>query len=379
MEVKFLDIINDQGERFLLDNVTSLLILVNENFTIINTNAPFRSVFFKEEDEVKHKDLGDVIACQYAVEDGKECMRSEFCNFCDFKVDISAALTEQKTSQRKLFNRNFLIEGEMRKKSFQYSVKPISYKNSQYALVLMEDFTELFVKSELLQQALNDKKEMIGIAAHDLRNPLSSVKSNLHLLITGSNELNESELRLNLQQVLNTMNYSIQLIDELLDTSSLDSGVLHLKQKKQNYGYFVERMVQYHQGAAKQKQIHLQSEIHDYPEVYFDRIKIHQVFDNLIHNAIRFSPSNSTITIKVYLEEGNIVTEVHDQGQGIKDEDMDLIFNMYLRDKQEGNPNKRSGIGLTIAKKIVRKHRGEINVESKIGSGTVFRFTLPVN
>lgn len=379
MDVKFLDIIKDQGERFLLDNVTSLLILVNEDFVIINTNEPFRSVFFKEEEEVKHQKLGDVIACQYSVEDGKECMISDFCSFCDFKADISAALQKEKTSQKKLFTRNFLIEQEMRKKSFQYAVKPISHQGKNYALVVLEDFTELFVKSEQLQDALNDKKEMIGIAAHDLRNPLSSVKSNLHLLITGSNELSQNELRLNLQQILNTMNYSLQLIDDMLDTSTLDTGVLHLKQKKQNYGYFVERMVQYHQSAAKQKQISLQSEISDYPEVYFDRLKIHQVFDNLIHNAIRHSPSNTTILIRVFEEEGNVVTEVHDQGQGIKDEEMDLIFNIYLREKKESNLNKRSGLGLAIAKKIIRKHRGEINVSSEIGSGSVFRFTLPVN
>jgi signal transduction histidine kinase len=379
MNVKFLDIINDQGERFLLDNVTSLLMLVNEEFIIINTNEPFRSVFFKEEDEVKHRHLGEVIDCQYSIEDGKDCMVSEFCSFCEFKSDVTAALVDEKASQRKLFTRNFQIEGEMRKKSFQYSVKPISYHSKKYAMIVMEDFTELFMKSELLQDALNDKKEMIGIAAHDLRNPLSSVKSNLHLLITGSNELNAEELRINLQQVLNTMNYSLQLIDDMLDNSTLDSGVLHLKQKKQNYGYFVERMVQYHQSAAKQKHIRLSSEINDYPEVYFDRLKIHQVFDNLIHNALRYSPNDTEIRIRVYVQDGNVITEVHDQGQGIKDEEMDLIFNIYLREKIEGNQNKRSGLGLAIAKKIIRKHRGEINVESKVGNGSVFRFTLPIN
>jgi len=243
----------------------------------------------------------------------------------------------------------------------------------------MDDVSESFLKSQQLQEALTKKNELIGIAAHDIRTPLSSIKNTLSLLLSNDTKKEDDDYKMSIEHVLETVNYSLRLVDDILDSSALDAGELNLIQKKQNYKEFVIEVLKGKKFIAKQKSIEISWDIQTDAEIYFDRIKIHQVFDNLIQNAIEYSPVNSDIKVKVYEDDSNIITEVHDKGIGISEENRNIIFNKYLMEKKNynKNPEERSGLGLAIAKLIIRKHRGNIEVESELGKGSVFIFSLP--
>jgi len=305
-----------------------------------------------------------------------QCQSSRFCNL---KKDIEDSISEGSSRYNQLFSNTLYIDNEKKEKHFQYTIKPINYNGESLCLLIMDDVSESFLKSQQLQEALNKKNELIGIAAHDIRSPLSSIKNTLNLLLSSESEKKEEDYKISLEHVLETVNYSLRLVDDILDSSALDAGELNLSQKKQNYKDFVIDVLKEKKFIAKQKSINIVHQIQTDAEIYFDRIKIHQVFDNLIQNAIEYSPVNSEIKIRVYQEESNIITEVHDEGIGISEENRNIIFNKYLMEKKNynKNPEERSGLGLAIAKLIIRKHRGNIDVESELGKGSVFIFSLP--
>jgi signal transduction histidine kinase len=111
-----------------------------------------------------------------------------------------------------------------------------------------------------------------------------------------------------------------------------------------------------------------------------DRAKMEQVLNNLISNAIKYSPSDTTVDVRLYREHGKAVLSVRDRGQGIPEDELDALFEPFATTSVQGTAGERStGLGLVIAKRIVEGHGGEIEVESEVGEGSNFVVTLPVD
>jgi signal transduction histidine kinase len=218
------------------------------------------------------------------------------------------------------------------------------------------------------------------MVAHDLRNPIGAIKGYAELLLY----LQQDNISYDISNILSIINRTsentLKLLDELLDVSQIESGILTLKKEKNDFINFIEKILQVNIIIAHQKEITIGfiSNIKQL-EIDFDHLKMEQVLNNLISNAIKFSYSQTEITIRLTKQSDNILIEVEDQGQGVPKEEVNLLFKPLSKLSVRSTANEKStGLGLSIAKSIVEGHGGEIGVKTDVGKGSIFYFTLPL-
>jgi signal transduction histidine kinase len=222
------------------------------------------------------------------------------------------------------------------------------------------------------------KNQFVGMAAHDLRTPLSVIWMCAESLQRRQGATPDRRQAESIEVILAKSDFMLRLVADLLDLAAIESGSLTLQRSCGDFGDFVRRHLEILQVLAERKQITLQFEGGALPGVRFDSGRIEQVLDNLIMNAVKFSPLHSVITVSVSREAERVVTRVTDRGAGIAADELPQVFTAFK--KTSVTPvggEKGAGLGLAIAKKIVEAHGGEIGVTSVRGAGTTFSFTLP--
>jgi signal transduction histidine kinase len=245
---------------------------------------------------------------------------------------------------------------------------------------LHEYIEQIETQKQQLEELNAQKNELLGIAAHDLRNPLSAVQVYSELLLRMLNDNLTEKQHDFLERIHQSSLFMAQLIDDLLDLSKIESGTLVLEKVHFDYMVLVQQNVQTNAALAEKKQITIDLE-HEpsLPRLLIDPQKIEQVLNNLLSNAIKFSHPNTVISVRVFLRDNTVVTEVADQGQGIPQEDLPHIFKTFHKASvQATNGEKSTGLGLAIAKKIIEGHNGVLGVESRVGKGSTFFFQLPI-
>jgi len=237
---------------------------------------------------------------------------------------------------------------------------------------------ELREKNLALEAANRVKSEFLGIAAHDLRSPLGAIRSMTDLLLDeGALDANEKTEFLTMIQ--GTSEHMLALVSDLLDITSIEAGKVNLQRRPVNLSIYIAEVEKFYQALAKRKKIHLQALVESHlPNVNFDEARVRQVLSNLIANALKFSHSGTTVRLEVRRVSGGVEFAVRDEGQGIKAEELPLLFGAFQRTSTKPTGGEQSsGLGLCICKKIVGAHGGQIGVESEVGMGSRFFFTLP--
>ena len=227
---------------------------------------------------------------------------------------------------------------------------------------------------------LNDlKNKFLGIAAHDLRNPLTSIRGLSEILVGKAFGPLTAEQEEYLTIINTTSDEMLSLVNDLLDVSVIESGKLELRTAPGSLKDTLEERLKIITVIADRKGILIKTNLAPVPDVVFDSNRISQVIDNLVSNAIKFSPSNSTITITL-AEAGNSVRmSVRDEGPGIPAEERARLFGEFQRlSAQPTAGEKSTGLGLAIVKKIIDAHQGVLEVESEVGKGSIFSFTMPL-
>jgi len=171
-----------------------------------------------------------------------------------------------------------------------------------------------------------------------------------------------------------------RMINDLLDLSRIEAGHVELQTTNVNTGSIAKEVVELLQLMAKEKSLTLATNIIDpIPLIQADRDKLIQIFTNLTNNAIKFTPSSGTVTVKVeYHTEGYIHACVTDTGCGIPLDEQETVFESFYRSQSAEHKDRGAGLGLAITKSLVELHGGTIGVESTLGEGSHFWFTLPV-
>jgi signal transduction histidine kinase len=179
--------------------------------------------------------------------------------------------------------------------------------------------------------------------------------------------------------IYNTTNEMINLLNDLLDVSVIESGKLEIEPVKGSLKTLIEERIRLSRVVAGKKGIIIHQHLENVPPVPFDSNRISQVFENLISNAIKFSPRDSEIHIYLSAGEDTVRVSVKDEGPGLPREEFDKLFDVYerLSVKPTGG-EKSTGLGLSIVKKVIDAHRGQVEVESEVGSGSTFSFVLPL-
>jgi signal transduction histidine kinase len=223
------------------------------------------------------------------------------------------------------------------------------------------------------------KSEFLSIASHELRTPMTSIKGSLSLLASGvMGKIDINALRL-VKIAEHETDRLIRLINDLLDLAKIEAGKLPLQSQWHSWDSFAEGTTQTLEGLAHNANVAIRVAPEPGLEVFMDSERIQQVLTNLISNAVKFSPQKETVLITTgRTQQGELIVRVTDKGPGISPEDQDAIFQKFRQASSAANPLvKGTGLGLAIAKAIVEEHGGSIGVQSVLGTGSTFHFTLP--
>jgi signal transduction histidine kinase len=233
---------------------------------------------------------------------------------------------------------------------------------------------------EQLSKANASKNRFLGMAAHDLRNPLASIRGLAEFLRDGVvGELTADQL--DLVNTIHTASQSmLRMVNELLDVATIESGELKIVQENHSLCELIEKSVYLANIDAAKKNTHISfSAPAEAPPAWIDIAKIQQVVDNLLNNAVKYSPPGSQIVAEYRWNSHERCFGVKDQGPGIPENERDRLFKDFgrLSVKPTGG-EKSTGLGLAICRKIVDAHHGTIVAENLSGGGCEFRVTLPV-
>lgn len=253
--------------------------------------------------------------------------------------------------------------------------KELEDKNSE----LKELHKELRFKNDQLVKSIDEKNHLLGIAAHDLRSPLATVSSYFNLLADEMRDNAVEGQEAIIKTINNQLNFMLKLITDVLSFAKVESGKLELKKREFNLISFLDNIIELNNLLADQKSIKISSR---YDEknvlVNADENKLKQVMNNLLSNAMKFSESNTSINIYVISKDTEVVVVVADQGKGIPQEELGNLFQPFTQTSVRSTAGEKgTGLGLVSVKKIVETHGGKIWVESQVGEGTQFYFTIP--
>lgn len=231
---------------------------------------------------------------------------------------------------------------------------------------------------KLVKERTAEIRKFLGMAAHDMRNPLSAIRGFSEMMIDDeSSDLNEDQVEM-IKAIYNASNDMLHLVNDLLDISVIDSGELSLEMNPVDLIRLIKETIRLDQITADRKGINILFDQHKVPKtLVFDQRKIKQVLDNLIGNAIKFSPHDSTIRVSATGGNGNVTISIKDQGPGIPKSERNNLFKTFGKTSVRPTGGESStGLGLAICNRIVIAHGGTISVFCPPGGGSEFVVSL---
>lgn len=263
-----------------------------------------------------------------------------------------------------------------REKFFQPMAVPIpggpEYREPSGLALILKDVTQLHEQQEL-------KRDVVSTVSHQLRTPLTSLRMTVHLLLEEQiGALNQKQIEL-LMAAREDSERLVSILDDLLDFSRIESGKARLSPKPVSPGTIVAEAIEPFILEAKGKGVTMVNAVpDDSPEVMADPEKMRHVFADLLANALRFTNPGGSVTVGARSEADRVRFSVEDTGKGISAEHLEHMFEQFYR--VPGQDEKSGvGLGLAIVKEIVQAHGGEVGVESELGKGSTFHFTLPLS
>ena len=239
------------------------------------------------------------------------------------------------------------------------------------------------IESAMTQLRRNDelRRELIANISHDLRTPLASVEGYVETILLKDHLLTEQEKRNHLETILKNTQSLGRLVSELFQLSKLEAKQIEAKPETFSVSELAHDIMLQFAPKAESMDVELEYErSENVPLVYADVSLIERVLQNLISNAIQYTPAGGKVSVELVADaDRSVRLEVTDTGAGIAEQDLHHIFNRFYQSGQVRSQSKGGlGLGLAIAQKIVALHGGELRVRSEVGVGTTFWFTLPV-
>ena len=231
-------------------------------------------------------------------------------------------------------------------------------------------------RAEDAERAIRTRDEVLAIVSHDLRNPLNLVLTGGSFLLETAEGLEPRE-REQLRMIHRAAGQMNRLIQDLLEVSAMEAGNVSVDPRPEPAEPLVHEACGLLGHVAEAKGIRVSCELDDgLPPIRADRDRVHQVFGNLIGNALKFTPEGGTIRVRAEPDGGMVRFSVSDTGAGIRAEDLPHVFDRFwqARHSRAGG----AGLGLAISRSIVAAHGGSMWVESEVGRGSTFFFTLPM-
>ncbi|MEA2491469.1 MAG: hypothetical protein QOH21_3261 [Acidobacteriota bacterium] len=229
-----------------------------------------------------------------------------------------------------------------------------------------------------LQRLNAHKDELLGMAAHDLRNPLSANLAFVTFLLEDEENLSANNVHL-LQRLRATNAFMLRLVEDVLDFATVQSGKVRLRLAETDLREVVTTVVDTLRIVAGRRNVSiLYDATAPIPLVRIDRIKIMQAVQNLVGNAVSYSPDGATVDVRLACDTERITIEVEDRGPGIPADELPNLFQPFMRlSTSQHTAERGTGLGLAITRRLVEAHQGTIDVETEVGHGAKFTIGLP--
>lgn len=344
------------NEAFLssiIQTVRESLLVLNSDYRVLSANTHFLNSFKVTKEDTVGQILFELGNHQWNIEALKELLMKILPTnnpVIDFEVEHDFPYIGRKIMLVNAYRIEF--EGQ--------------YKDR--ILIAIEDITE---KKEIDRR----KDDFLSIASHELKTPLTTIKGFLQLLTRIAPEEASEKFLITLEKVSLNVNRLNNLISELLDTSKIQSGNIEIHNEPFQIDTLIHDAVE-NLSLGTDYTININSDTKAI--IYGDELQISQVINNLISNAIKYSPGSDKIDIYCNRVGNFVKISVTDYGMGISQQDHSKIFERFFRARDIQKKFPGMGIGLYICREIVAKHNGTLWVESEIGAGSTFNFTLPI-
>lgn len=254
----------------------------------------------------------------------------------------------------------------------RFSVRPVRQDDSAAAIIIIEDLTQQRVAEDARQS-------FVAQATHELRMPLTNIR--LYVETALEEGENDPVIRAKCLNVINQESRRLErIVGDMLSVSEIEAGSLQLKKGDIRLESLFEQLEADYQALAKEKNVSLSFNLPPkFPQLKGDRDKIELAMHNLLGNALKYTSPNGAVAVDVITSDESLVFEVSDTGIGIDEEDIGLIFDKFYRAKNTRDGEVTgSGLGLGLAREVVRMHGGDITVNSEINRGSKFTLTLPL-
>jgi signal transduction histidine kinase len=241
-------------------------------------------------------------------------------------------------------------------------------------------FRELEAKSRLLEAASRHKSEFLANMSHELRTPLNAILGFSEVLAERMfGEVNAKQAEY-LQDILSSGRHLLSLINDILDLSKVEAGRLELELGRLHLPTALDNALTLVRERATRHGITLTQSVDErVGDIVADERKVKQILLNLLSNAVKFTPEGGRVGVAATAAEDGVTIAVSDTGIGIAPEDQAAIFEEFRQvGREDARKQEGTGLGLTLAKKFVELHGGRIWVESHVGQGSTFSFTLPI-
>lgn len=232
-----------------------------------------------------------------------------------------------------------------------------------------------------LEQLNQEKNEFLGIASHDLKNPLSVIRMEAEYILSRLDSLSRDELLQFMSNIRESSLRMFALVEELLNVNAIEQGTLSSNIQPCDVEQIVRIVVMQQMEHARRKNIAIDVDCQKLSMALADEVQLQQVVDNLLSNALKFSPYDATVRVIVEQNnhEGKLCLRVQDFGQGLSDEDKSKLFQKFQRLSARPTAGEHStGLGLSIVKKLVEMMKGSIHCHSQQGEGATFIVELPL-
>lgn len=258
-----------------------------------------------------------------------------------------------------------------------YGVGQVTARDAQGNPVRMTgviiDITERKELETALEEALQSRDELLAAVSHDLRTPLSSIRTSADRLMHTASAVEAPGV----ETIIRSSQRMTRLIDDLLQAATIDAGTFALQKAREEVLPIVDELLAEFAPIAEKRSVRVVSELTEpLPAIDADRQRLMQVLANLVGNAVKFVATGGTVRLGAHAQDVFVVFAVSDDGPGIAEEQLSHVFDRYWTGA--GERRRGVGLGLFIAKAIVEAHGGHIHVDSHLGVGTTFTFTIPI-
>ena len=274
---------------------------------------------------------------------------------------------------------DYLVKGE----EGQLLMRTLAFAHERHRVrrAVDEMASELRVKNEALNELNKTKDRFLGMAAHDLRNPLTAIIGFSRLLefqLDGRIEATQVDF---IQRITRSATFMLTMVEDLLDMSAIESGQLKIEKQMIDLGELLRDNVAMNAELAASKSVSVRlEEPKTTLAINVDPRRIEQVLNNLVSNAVKFSKPGSSVVLRARGTGQDVSVSVFDEGPGIPKDEQSSLFKAFGRTSVRAPGGEKStGLGLAIVKKIVEVHGGRVGLRSQVGEGTEFYFTLPLS